>query len=259
MVRVCVLFAAGTNCDQETVHALELAGAAATTVHVNEFRNKRANLKDFHALVVPGGFSYGDYIASGKILAGELVRYMKDDISEFHAAGKPILGICNGFQVLVKSGLLPAFDHLFEEQTVTLDWNDSGRYEDRWVRLQTAGTSCVFTQGLPETILLPVAHAEGKFIPKNRPALDRLQKRAQIVFRYVGPHGQTAGYPDNPNGSVGGVAAICDPSGLIMGMMPHPERFVYTHQHPHWHRRRSASADGITIFENAVKYAKQNL
>jgi phosphoribosylformylglycinamidine synthase I len=259
MVRVCVLFAAGTNCDQETVHAFELAGAKAETVHVNEFRDAQTNLSDFQVLVIPGGFSYGDYIASGKILAGELVHYMKADIRNFHAAGKPILGICNGFQVLVKSGLLPAFDHLFEEQTVTLDWNDSGRFEDRWVRLQTAKTSCVFTQGLPETILLPVAHAEGKFIPRNRTTLDRLQKRAQVVFRYVDADGQTAGYPDNPNGSVDGIAAICDPSGLIMGMMPHPERFVHIHQHPHWHRKRLSSADGIAIFQNAVRYAKQNL
>ncbi len=259
MVRVCVLFAAGTNCDQETVHALELAGAQAETVHINEFRDRKKSLSHYQMLVIPGGFSYGDYIASGKILAGELVRYIEDDIAEFHAARKPIVGICNGFQVLVKSGLLPAFDHLFEEQTVTLDWNDSGRYEDRWVRLQTARTSCVFAQDLPETILLPVAHAEGKFIPKSRAALGRLQRQAQVVFRYVNADGQTASYPENPNGSVDGIAAICDPSGLIMGMMPHPERFVYTHQHPHWHRRRLTSADGIAIFENAVRYARQNL
>jgi len=259
MVKVCVLFAAGTNCDRETVHALELAGAEARTVHLNEFRDKKANLNDFHVLVIPGGFSYGDYIASGKILASELVHHLRDGIVKFHEAGKPILGICNGFQVLVKSGLLPAFDQLFEEQTVTLDWNDSGRYEDRWVHLQTATTSCIFTRGLPETVLLPVAHAEGKFIPKNRAALDRLQKRAQVVFRYVDTDGRTAGYPENPNGSVDGIAAICDPSGLIMGMMPHPERFVYSHQHPHWHRSRPTSADGVAIFRNAVSYASQNL
>ncbi len=259
MIKVCVLFAAGTNCDQETIHAFELAGAVVDRVHINQLKNHQKFLHSYHILVIPGGFSYGDYIASGKILANELIRYLKDDLISFHAKHRPILGICNGFQVLAKAGLLPAFDHLFEPQTVTLDTNDSGRFEDRWVHLKPETCSCIFTRNIEDDCYLPVAHAEGKFIPKDQDTLNRLNNENQVVFRYVTAAADPAAYPANPTGSVQGIAGICDRSGLILGMMPHPERFVRREQHPHWHRKRLTKPVGILIFENAVNYAKENL
>ncbi|MEO0078356.1 MAG: phosphoribosylformylglycinamidine synthase subunit PurQ, partial [candidate division WOR-3 bacterium] len=185
MVRACVLFAAGINCDTETARAFRLAGAQAEVVHINRLRERRLRLDDFDILAVPGGFSYGDYIASGRILANELRHNLREDIERFLAAGKLILGICNGFQVLVKCGLLPGFTGPFESQNVTLDVNDSFRYEDRWVYLRTEPSLCVFTRGLPEVSYLPVAHAEGKFLAKNPGVLARLNEQRQTVLRYV--------------------------------------------------------------------------
>ncbi len=252
MVRACVLFAAGTNCDAEAMHAFELAGATPERVHINQLKSGERRLADFQVLMIPGGFSYGDYIASGRILANELRFKLEEDLVEFHARKKPILGVCNGFQVLVKAGMLPAFDRLFEPQSVTLETNDSGRFEDRWVWLRTEPTGCIFTRGLPELIELPVAHAEGRFVAPG--VLPRLNAGRQVVFRYVTPGGDEAGYPENPNGSVQGVAGICDASGLVFGLMPHPERFVRREQHPRWHREPLTTPVGIRIFENAVRY-----
>lgn len=259
MIRACVLFAAGTNCDEETCYACELAGAKPEKVHINLLKSKEKRLSEFQMLIIPGGFSYGDYVSSGRILANELKYYLYDDILEFHRQGKPILGICNGFQVLVKSGLLPAYDHLFERQSVTLDTNDSGRFEDRWVWLKTNESPCIFTQGLEPIVELPVAHAEGKFLTKNYASLKRLRDNHQVVFRYVSRYGEKPEYPDNPNGSTDDIAGICDPTGLIFGLMPHPERFTRPQHHPEWHRNRLTKPVGISIFENAVKYCQKNV
>jgi phosphoribosylformylglycinamidine synthase I len=259
MVKVCVLFAAGTNCDAETAYAFELAGAVPETVHINQFRKGERRLDDFAILVIPGGFSYGDYISSGRILAGEIRHHLAEQLARFRSDGKLILGICNGFQVLVKAGLLPAFDRLFERQSVTLDWNDSGRYEDRWVHLKPEDSPCVFTRDLPPIIYLPVAHAEGKFIVDRPETLARLGSGCQVALRYVTAAGETASFPDNPNGSEEGIAGICDPTGRIFGLMPHPERFVRREHHPSWHRERQTKPDGIAIFNTAVQYALQNL
>lgn len=259
MTKVCVLFAAGTNCDQETCRACELAGAEPERVHINLFKSRERRLDEFHMLIIPGGFSYGDYISSGKILANELRHNLAEDIVEFHKQGKPVLGICNGFQVLVKAGLLPAFERLFERQTVTLDTNDSGKFEDRWVWLKTDESPCIFTRDLDPIVELPVAHAEGKFLTISHAILDQLRHNRQIVFRYVSRYGEPPEYPDNPNGSAGDTAGICDPSGLIFGLMPHPERFTREEHHPEWHRRRLTKPVGISIFENAVKYCRNNL
>ena len=256
MVKACVLFAAGTNCDAETCHALELVGARPERVHVNQLKSGERSLSEFRLLVIPGGFSYGDYISSGKILANELRHHLAGDITEFLEQKKPILGICNGFQVLVKSGLLPAFGRPFEKQAVTLDANDSGRFEDRWVHLQTEPSPCIFTAGLPPVVELPVAHAEGKFIVNSGRTAATLAERHQVVFRYVSPAGEPAAYPDNPNGSFEDIAGICDPSGLVFGLMPHPERFTRTEHHPEWHRNRSMKPSGIVLFENAIRHCK---
>jgi phosphoribosylformylglycinamidine synthase I len=259
VVRVCVLFAAGTNCDQESAYALELVGAVPEVVHVNRFRSGERKLDEFQMLLIPGGFSYGDYIASGRIFASELKHFLRDQIEQFITCGKLVLGICNGFQVLVKCGLLPAFEHRFEPQTVTLDTNDSGRYEDRWVYLRVEDSPAVFTRNVESPMYLPVAHAEGKFIAKSAAVLRSLNDGRQICLRYSTLTDEPVSFPSNPNGSEENIAGICDPTGRIFGMMPHPERFVRREQHPRWHRENVESPDGIAIFRNAVAYARENL
>jgi phosphoribosylformylglycinamidine synthase len=259
MVKACVLFAAGTNCDRETVLALESAGARAETVHVNQLLRREKCLADYHLLVLPGGFSYGDYIASGRVLANELRHNLQDEVRALHARGGLILGICNGFQVLVKAGLLPAFETLFEPQSVTLDTNESGRYEDRWVYLSVEDSPCVFTRDLPALIRLPVAHAEGRFLTAGAASLGRLQAGGQVVLRYVSESGDPPQYPENPNGSELDIAGVCDPTGRIFGLMPHPERCVRPQHVPDWHRTRSARPDGVALFRNAVACANETL
>ncbi len=259
MVRVCVLFAAGTNCDAETAWAFQVAGARPDTVHINRFRAGELTLDNYQILAIPGGFSYGDYIASGRIFANEIKHHLREGIERFLEKGKLIIGICNGFQVLVKSGLLPGFDRPFQEQTVTLDWNDSARYEDRWVRLAVEDSPCVFTRGLDSPVFLPVAHAEGKFITLDDAVLARLNRNRQVVLRYTTLSGEPPEYPDDPNGSVEHIAGICDPSGRVFGLMPHPERFTRREHHPWWHSEPEVRVDGIEFFNNAVRYAKKNL
>ncbi len=259
MVRVCILFAAGINCDEETAYAFEVAGATSEKVHINQLKSTPLLLREYQIFVIPGGFSYGDYIASGRVLANELKHNLAAEIDRFLNAGKLILGICNGFQVLVKAGLLPAFEKPFEPQTVTLDTNDSCRYEDRWVYLKVESTRSPFTCNLPEIIYLPVAHSEGKFIVNSLATLNRLKNNNQILLRYVTRDGREAKYPGNPNGSIAGIAGICDPSGRIFGLMPHPERFIIKEHHPRWQQENLTQPDGIAIFKNAVKYAKESL
>ena len=256
--KVCVLRAPGTNCDVETAYALEKAGAEAERVHVNRLVEDPDLFSAHHILVLPGGFSYGDDIASAKVLANELRFALGDALRRFVEDGKLILGICNGFQVLVKSGLLGADES--GQSRVTLSFNDSGRYEDRWVYLKAAESKCVFVKP-GEDAYLPVAHAEGKFLVRDPEVLDALGAGGQIVFRYVGPDGQPeAGYPWNPNGSMGEVAAVCDATGRIMGMMPHPERHVDGTQHPRWTRMGpKPEGDGARVFRNAVEFAQANL
>lgn len=258
MVKVVVLFAPGTNCDEETIFAFEKAGAKAERLPINYLRKKKI-LNNYSIFCIPGGFTYGDYIAAGKILANEILLRLKDSILSFLERGGIILGICNGFQVLVKAGLLPAFHSYFEKPTVTLDWNDSLRFECRWVYLKTNNSPCLFTKDLPPLITLPIAHAEGKFLPKGEKVLEWLKENQQIVFTYVNERGEEVGYPYNPNGSVANVAGICDPDGKIFGLMPHPERFVLKEQLPSFLRKGNFFPHGLSIFRNAVEYAKRFL
>lgn len=252
--KVCVLRTDGTNCDLETFYAFEKAGGECLLVHINRLRNKEEKLTDYQILVIPGGFSYGDDVHSGKILAVELTSFLKEQLAEFIAAGKPILGICNGFQVLVRTGILP--DGRIGEISAALVGNDSGRFECRWITLLTENTPCIFTEGLAGKCLnLPVAHAEGKFYAGQ----ETLNKIAgQVVFRYVGENGRpTQDYPLNPNGSLNAIAGLCDPTGLVLGLMPHPERFVEPTQQPNWRRQNpGGEPHGLAIFRNAVRYVK---
>lgn len=260
--RVLILKAAGINCDQETAFAFESAGAVCDFVHINELSRRKARLSDYQILAFSGGFTYGDDIAAGRVLANEIRCKLSKDIKDFVDKGNLIIGICNGFQVLVKAGLLPA--GTLGEQEATLCDNDNGIFVDRWTYLSTgssgdAGSVCVWTQGLPEVIYLPIAHGEGKFIAKNQEVLQLLREQKQIVLRYCDARGRQGDYPVNPNGSMDGIAGICDPTGRIFGLMPHPERHLSGLQHPRWTREGlKKHGDGFGIFQNAVNYFRRS-
>lgn len=260
---VCVLRTAGTNCDNETAFAFSQAGASTEILHINSFITKEKSLNDYHILAIPGGFSYGDDIGAGKILANELKYKLIDEVRKFIRNGKLIIGICNGFQVLVKSGLLPGNGDLKQEASLII--NDSAKFEDRWVYLKIQNTksknkNCVWIKDLPEVINLPVAHGEGKFITDSNAGLEGLRHNGQIVFQYSDEKGALAGYPYNPNGSQDNIAGICDETGRILGLMPHPERHIEFWQHPRWTAQKTKPAgDGLLIFKNGVEYAKKSL
>lgn len=262
-VKVIILRTAGTNCDKETAFAFESAGASAELVHVNRLSSGAKSLDDYRILAIPGGFTYGDDISSGKILANELKFAIEEELEGFVNAGKLIIGICNGFQVLVKAGLLPNLTGDFKTIEATLTLNDSNKFEDRWVYLKKPESKCVWTKGINEVITLPVAHGEGKFIPKDSDLLRRLKNDGLIALKYCDERGRRAGYPYNPNGAVEGIAGICDPTGRIFGLMPHPERHLSSYQHPEWTRRSPAKqggeGDGLAIFRNGVDFAKKHL
>ncbi|MCX7916696.1 MAG: phosphoribosylformylglycinamidine synthase I, partial [bacterium] len=214
--KVLILRVAGTNCDFETEWAFNLAGAFAERVHINQIINGEKKLSEYQILTIPGGFSYGDDIGAGKVLANQIKLKLWEEIEKFIERKKVIIGICNGFQVLVKSGILP----FNTEQLVTLEWNDSGRFEDRWVYLKVEKNISPFFEGLPEIIRMPVAHAEGKFLPKNKKVIEKLERNKQVILRYCNKNGELCSYPYNPNGSIGNIAGICSKNGLIIGMMP---------------------------------------
>jgi phosphoribosylformylglycinamidine synthase I len=251
--RAMIIRAAGTNCDLETAHAFEQAGAEVRLIYIDDVKNQ--NLLDYQICALPGGFTYGDDIAAGKILANEIKYMMSNKFVEFIERGNLIIGICNGFQVLVKCGILPAFDHYFEAQSVSLITNDSERFEDRWVFLKVWSDRSVFTRNMKSTIFLPVAHAEGKFVVKDDTILKKIERH--IVFTYVDDQGNTAAYPSNPNGSVLGIAGISDRTGRVLGLMPHPERHISYLQNPYHTRKKvDKTGDGFCIFKNAVEYFK---
>ncbi len=258
-VHAVVLRAAGINCDLETQHALELAGAAVQRIHINRLKENPALLDGFQILVLPGGFSYGDDVAAGKILANQILHHLRDAMRTFLEKGKLILGICNGFQVLIKTGLLPGFNGS-GQTSFTLTDNDSGRFEDRWVYLQPGTNRCVFLDP-GRRIYLPIAHGEGKLAAKDAAALEQVRQGGYAAFRYVDAAGNPGPFPINPNGSVDDIAALTDSTGRILGLMPHPERFVRWTQHPHWTRLKineQEPTDGMMIFTNAVRYIREH-
>ena len=251
-VKTLILRAPGTNCDVETQFAFERAGANVDKVHINQLADGDVSLKDYTIFVIPGGFTYGDDISAGKILANELRFKVNDDVRNFVSDGKLVLGICNGLQVLVKAGLLPEpYDS--SSKDISLAPNDSGRFECRWTYLKANDASpCIFTKGM-DIIYLPVAHGEGKVV-----ASGDVLKSEIIALQYCDETGNTdAGYPYNPNGSIQNAAGICDKSGRIFALMPHPERHISGTQHPRWTREGlKARGDGLKIFQNAVEWAR---
>ena len=248
-----MLRAPGTNCDFETRVAFEMAGAEVDSALVTELFRGEKRLADYHIMVIPGGFTYGDDISAGKIMANELRLRLGEDIRRFVDDGRLVMGVCNGFQVLVKARILPGLTG-YGSQPVTLAANDSGKFECRWVYLRMNQESpCVFTRGM-QSLYIPVNHGEGKLV-----ALPEVLDKLNAVLYYADENGNTqAGYPYNPNGSLRNIAGICDATGRIFALMPHPERFLRWTQHPRWTREtKRNSGDGLQVFVNAVDWAKR--
>lgn len=260
--RTLILRTAGVNCDLETAHAFELAGSTVASMHINRLLENPNGLSGFQILAVPGGFSYGDDIAAGRIFANQITHHLHDAFHDFVAAGKPIIGVCNGFQVLVKTDLLPGSIAGAAKQSCTLTNNESGRFIDRWIRVAPRSGKCIWTTDLQE-IDLPVAHGEGKFMTADESVRRSLWENDQVALVYVNPDNASPNgeYPFNPNGSVDDIAGICDATGLVFGLMPHPERHVSPLQHPAWTSMTTLAKEGagLAVFRNAVSHARQGV
>lgn len=268
--RVCILRAPGTNCDVETGHAFELAGATADRVHLFRLLESPELLRQYQALCIPGGFSYGDDLGAGVIFSRHLRGQLNDMLQEFLQSDSLILGICNGFQVLLKSGLLVSDDSAAngsDSSGITLTWNSNARYTDCWVRLKAASESCVFLKGIDE-FESPIAHAEGRLAVRDEAVLEQLRQQDSVAVCYwsaaAAKQATSADQvtrldvlpePENPNGSVANIAGLSDSTGRVLGLMPHPERYLFATQHPQWTRRGlSGEGDGMKLFRNAVSY-----
>jgi phosphoribosylformylglycinamidine synthase len=250
-----VLRTAGTNCDRETVVALERAGARALRRHVREVIEEPAHLERCALLVLPGGFSYGDDVAAGRVFGLELRAHLQDALARFVERGGFVLGICNGFQVLCETGLLEGTFARASQRSVALYENESGRFECRWVTVEEQPCRVPWMRG-GTRIPMPVAHAEGRFTVRDAATLERLSAGGQIALRYVSETPGPVRYPDCPNGSVGAIAGVCDPSGRIVGLMPHPERNVSPFHHPYWTRLAHRSeGEGLDFYRRLVAHA----
>lgn len=266
-VKAIILTGNGTNCETEMAHACKMAGAdAADIVHISELLYGQKRLDDYSFLNLPGGFLDGDDLGSAKAGANRFlnarIRESKDllfdQLIKFIRAGKLILGVCNGFQLMIKLGLLPALNGDYAKQSATLTHNDSGRFEDRWVYLKAnASSPCVYTRGA-NILYLPVRHGEGKFIPQNSSILSQIQKKNLCALGYCDSCGRSSmAYPDNPNGSINAVAGICDESGRLFGLMPHPEAYLDRTNHPRWTREKlPREGQGLVLFRNAVDFIR---
>jgi phosphoribosylformylglycinamidine synthase len=260
--KALILAARGTNRDMDAAEALNIAGADAEIVPLNFLKASKRHFEEFQILVVAGGFSYADALGAGKLLALDLNAYFSDEIKAFVEARKPVIGICNGFQALVKSGILPGKTasigqpNGLRDGSSTLTFNVTGHFECRWVTLQPISQKCVWTRGLQEMIECPIAHGEGNFQVSDPILINQLVSNDQVALTYVKSDGEPAGgeYPINPNGSVMDIAGICNPAGNVLGLMPHPENHIYSYQHLR-RTRGVLSGSGIPLFVNGVKYA----
>ncbi len=258
--KVLIITGYGVNCEAESAHAWKLAGAEPALVHLNDLLERPEQLAEFQAMMFIGGFSYGDHMTSGHVFALRVKHHMQEQLQQFIDAGKLIMGICNGFQVMTKMGLLPALDGRYFEPTVALMQNDCGHFQNFWVAVRFEERSpCVFTKGLG-TLPLPIRHGEGKIFTLDRALLDRIEAEGCVAARYVDRDNQpTQAFPDNPNGSLNAIAGLCDPTGRIFGMMPHPEAYLFPENHPNWDRQKLAGTLpeqglGLKLFRNAVRH-----
>ena len=270
--RAIVITGNGTNCEVEAAHACRLGGFdEAVIAHIADILTGGVRLDDFHFLNLTGGFLDGDDLGSAKAQANRL-RYARiagseehllDQLIRFIADGKPILGVCNGFQMMVKMGLLPALDGTYLNQEATLTFNDCGRFQDRWVYLKVnPDAPSIFTRGIEKGVYLPIRHGEGKFVAASPAVLEQIENRNLSVLKYADSAYETPvmEFPLNPNGSQNAIAGICDASGRLMGLMPHPEAFVHRTNHPRWTREElPEDGDGLILFRNAAEYVKKNL
>jgi phosphoribosylformylglycinamidine synthase len=271
--KALILLAHGTNRDHDVAEALSLAGADPEIVPLNALRAGRRRCTDYQLLVLPGGFSYADALGAGKLLAIDLQAYFSDEIQAFVASGRPVIGICNGFQTLVKSGILPGDadraalgdtdGRVGTRREVTLTFNAAGRFECRWVTLRPVSQTCIWTQGLTDLITCPIAHGEGNFQSINHEAvnyqtINHPPSSTSIALTYVHPDGlpADAAYPANPNVSIFDIAGIANPGGNVLGLMPHPENHIHPWQHPHW-TRGTGHGSGLVLFKNGVQFASQ--
>ncbi|MDO3379867.1 phosphoribosylformylglycinamidine synthase subunit PurQ [Geoalkalibacter halelectricus] len=271
-VRAVVIAGNGTNCEREVAAACRMAGCdVADVIHIAELLAGRARLDDYHFLNLAGGFLDGDDLGSAKAGANRLLHariqgseeHLSDQLRRFIADGKLIMGVCNGFQLMVKMGLLPAVDGDYQAQSATLTFNDGGRFEDRWAYLKVDPASpCVFTRGLTG-VYLPVRHGEGKFVPASDEVLSAMEQRNLCVLKYSDPafEGPAFDYPLNPNGSIAAIAGVCDPSGRLFGLMPHPEAYVHRTHHPRWTREADLPEEGmgLWLYQNAVRFIRDHL
>ncbi|MCM2265282.1 MAG: phosphoribosylformylglycinamidine synthase subunit PurQ [Desulfuromonadales bacterium] len=270
-VKAIVIAGNGTNCEREVANACRLAGAECDIVHIAELLAGRKQLDDYHFLNLAGGFLDGDDLGSAKAGANRLQHArvagssetVADQLQRFIAAGKLVMGVCNGFQLMVKMGLLPALGGDHRTQSATLTFNDSGHFEDRWCELVVDPSSpCVFTSGL-ERLYFPVRHGEGKFMPADAGVLSIIENQHLAVVRYCDPAGgePTMEYPWNPNGSTAAIAGICDETGRLFGLMPHPEAYVHRTHHPRWTRQPDLPEEGmgLWLYRNAVEFIREKL
>lgn len=257
--KAIILKADGTNRDEEMAYAFAIAGAEAEIVHINQLRTKEKKLSSFHILGLPGGFSYGDDIVSGKIQAVEMITFLGEELKKFVSRkNTAILGVCNGFQVLIRTGLVP-FGKV-GTMDATLTNNDSGHFECRWIQMRVEpNNSSLFLKNMENTIVTyPVAHGEGKFFADQK-TLQEVEDKNLVVFRYVDERGNpTQRYPMNPNGALNAIGGITDTTGRILGLMPHPECFVRKEQHPNWRRNGIKKPQGLPLFENIVNFVKES-
>lgn len=257
--KVLILFAPGTNFDEETKYAFEKVGARAFVMPMSEVMKNPKILKQYQILDFPGGFSYGDDLLAGKIWANQVRVYLLSEIEKFLKQGGIIIGVCNGFQVLMRTGLLPGFGKI--HQTAGLIFNEKQKFECRWVKLKMTKNRCVFLQNASiDRGELPVQHGEGRFFVSDNQILKKLIDNKQIVFRYTDGKGEeTLSYPQNPNGSIDAIAGICDPTGQIFGMMPHPEHFMENWQYPNFRREKlKGQCFGFKIYKSAVNFCRHN-
>jgi phosphoribosylformylglycinamidine synthase len=255
MVKTCIVTGYGINADDELKKAFELAGSAVQKIHINDLIRMPELLKVYHIIGFPGGFSFGDHIGSGKVFAGLFKKKLKQTLDKFIGSGKLVIGICNGFQVLVKMGILPNLSGNWTQE-VSLIHNDSGKFEDRWVKLTVnSGSPCVWTKGIQE-MEAPVRHGEGKFIISDSMVKIQILDNYLNAVTYASKNGGSVQYPDNPNGSVHNIAGICDETGRVFGLMPHPEAFIFPENHPRWQRETITTGAGLELFRNGIGYCR---